>query len=253
MSINKKGEIIVAVDVPTFEEASKIVDSLVDKIDIFKIGSQLFTACGPFIIRYVAAKGKKIFLDLKFHDIPNTVANAVTASVNLNKAVFDLASEDDKRIEISPDAGIFMLTVHTLGGEEMLKRAVEAAESQAKELGVLRPKIVGITVLTSDVKTENVAQIVLERATLAKKCGLDGVVASSCEAAMIRKELGEDFIIITPGIRPSGADAGDQKRVTTPSEAIKNGSNFLVIGRPIVKADDLAVAAENILKEINNL
>jgi orotidine-5'-phosphate decarboxylase len=143
-----------------------------------------------------------------------------------------------------------MLTVHIQGGAEMLKKAAEAAAKTAKLIGVQKPLIVGITVLTSEEKDSNIRSLVLERAGLAQQCGLDGVVASSEEAADIRRQFGKDFVIVTPGIRPSGADAGDQKRVTTPKEAIRNGSDFLVVGRPIVQADDPAVAAKAILKEI---
>ncbi|MBF0522190.1 MAG: orotidine-5'-phosphate decarboxylase [Candidatus Omnitrophica bacterium] len=241
--MNKKGQLIVALDVPSFEEARKLIDTLSPVVDIFKVGSQLFTACGPIAVRYIAGLGKKVFLDLKYHDIPNTVASAVVAAVALNQDVFTAANRDKQN-------GIFMLTVHTLGGKEMLSFAQEAAKKTAAQLGVLKPMIVGITVLTSDAKTENITETVLSRARLAKDAGLDGVVASSQEAALIRKEFGKDFIIVTPGIRPKGADVGDQKRVTTPADAIDNGSNFLVVGRPIVAAADPAKAAKEILKEM---
>lgn len=226
----KNDKLIVALDVETFDEAKKLIEVLGPSVDMFKVGSQLFTTLGPQIISYLADRKKKVFLDLKYHDIPNTVANAVSAATGLN--------------------GIFMMTVHTIGGEEMLKRAAEAALKKAKSLNVPKPFVVGITVLTSDERNDNVAATVLERARLAKSCGLDGVVASSQEAKLIRKELGKDFLIITPGIRPSGEDVGDQKRVTTPKEAIENGSNFLVVGRPIVKASDPLTAAKKILEEI---
>jgi orotidine-5'-phosphate decarboxylase len=231
--MKRKPELIVALDVDTLDEAKNLVKLLGDLVSIYKVGSQLFTAYGPAAIQAVLAPGKKVFLDLKFHDIPNTVANAVTSAVGL-----------------SNNGGIMMCTVHTLGGVEMLKKSVDAAHNKAKSLGIQRPYIVGITVLTSDTNVDNMADIVLQRAQWAKEAGLDGVVASSLEAQLIRKKFGEDFIIVTPGIRPKGAEAGDQKRVTTPLEAISNGSNFLVVGRPIVAASNPRQATEQILNEI---
>jgi len=230
-----KGQLIVALDVDTFDEAKRLVDTLGDDVGIFKIGSQLFTALGPEIIHYLLKAGKKVFLDLKFHDIPNTVANAVSAAAGLREG----------------NQGVFMCTLHTVGGKEMLERAVAAATKTAQNIGVTRPLLVGITVLTSEEKRDNISQLVLERALLAKETGLDGVVASSQEAALIRENLGDDFVIVTPGIRPAGAQAGDQKRVTTPADAISNGSDFLVVGRPIVKAENPSKAAKQILEDIN--
>jgi orotidine-5'-phosphate decarboxylase len=142
-----------------------------------------------------------------------------------------------------------MYTMHIAGGEEMMQRALEAAQKTAQSTGLRRPLALGITVLTSEDSGDNIQLLVLKRALLAKKVGLDGVVASAKEAAMLRKELGKDFVIVTPGIRPAGADAGDQKRVETPASAIAAGSSFLVVGRPIVKAADPRSAAESILKE----
>lgn len=246
---DRKEQLIVALDVPSFEEARQLIDRLKEVVDIFKVGSQLFTACGPVVIRYISAMGKKVFLDLKYHDIPNTVSSAIESAVSLNQQVHSVNNEKYD----SHSHGIFMLTVHTLGGKEMLKAAQEAAYHKSKEWGVLNPKIVGITVLTSDSETKDIKDIVLTRARLAKESGLDGVVASSQEAMMIRQEFGKDFIIVTPGIRPLGADTQDQKRITTPSEAIHNGSSFLVVGRPIVKAQDPVLATEEILKEMNNI
>jgi len=246
---NPKDKLIVALDVPTFEEARELIDKLDEAVNIFKVGSQLFTACGPVVIRYLLSQGKKVFLDLKFHDIPNTVANAVSAAVVLGEPGHQMMNEKQEGVEFS-EKGLLMLTVHTVGGREMLQRAVEAGTKQAQMIGVMKPLIVGITVLTSEERRDNIAQIVLERAALARDSGLDGVVASSEEAAIIRQEFGDQFVIVTPGIRPAGTDAGDQKRVTTPAEAMANGSNFLVVGRPIVKAENPLSAAENILEEI---
>ncbi len=233
----KKPQLIVALDVETLSEAKKIVHQLSSVVDYFKVGSQLFTAYGPKAIECVTSKGKKVFLDLKFHDIPNTVGSAVRSVVGLSKS-------------LGVKQAVSLLTIHTVGGSEMLKYAAQTAHLFAKELKVVRPKILGITVLTSDVSLTNTREIVLERATLAYDCGLDGVVASCQEAAYIRQKFGKDFIIVTPGIRPAGQDAQDQKRIATPSEAIKSGSNFLVVGRPIVQTSDPHQAAQQILKEM---
>ncbi|MBN1870094.1 MAG: orotidine-5'-phosphate decarboxylase [Candidatus Omnitrophica bacterium] len=229
-----KPQLIVALDVDTLYEAKGLIDVLGRDVEIFKVGSQLFTACGPVVVRHLLKAGKKVFLDLKYHDIPNTVANAVRAAVNLKEG----------------SQGIFMCTLHTAGGREMLKRASEAATEAALAAKVKRPLLLGITALTSDEKKDSIGQFVLKKALLAKECGLDGVVASSQEAALVRKHLGRDFMIVTPGIRPAGAEADDQKRITTPSEAQAQGSDFLVVGRPIVKAEDPREAARHILKEM---
>ena len=235
-----KPHLILALDVDNFEQARKLIDDVADSVEIFKVGSQLFTAYGPFITRYLQSKGKKVFLDLKFHDIPNTVASAVKSAVAL--------SVPPNR---DPDfAPIFMLTVHTSGGKEMLEAALQAAETQSKALGVARPLIVGVTVLTSTAKEAGTQELVLQRARLAKEAGLDGVVASVEETAAIRKELGKNFLIVTPGIRPADTSLNDQKRVATPAIAILQGSNFLVVGRPIVQAASPRTAALQILKEM---
>jgi orotidine-5'-phosphate decarboxylase len=230
----RKAQLIIALDVDTPAEAGKLVKVLGRDVEIYKVGSQLFTACGPAIVQDLLKAGKKVFLDLKFHDIPNTVANAVTAAMSIRHK----------------DRTVFMCTLHVQGGPEMLKRAVEAAAKTSQAENVQRPLLLGITVLTSDAKGDSIGHLVLERALLAKEAGLDGVVASSQEAAMIRQRLGDDLIIVTPGIRPAGAEAGDQKRVTTPSEAQANGSDFLVVGRPVVKAQDPSRAVKQILEEL---
>ena len=230
----ERAQLIVALDVDTLEEAGKLVQTLGDQVDIYKVGSRLFTRYGPEAVRQVLRADKQVFLDLKFHDIPNTVAAAMRSAVHL--------AENGR--------GIMMCTVHTVGGKEMLQRAVEAAQKEAQITGVKRPWLVGITVLTSDQKKDSIFSLVLERAIWARESGLDGVVASTQEAAMIRRKLGKDFVIVTPGIRPQGAAADDQKRVATPADAIKNGSNFLVVGRPVINAADPATAAKQILEEI---
>jgi orotidine-5'-phosphate decarboxylase len=235
-----KPKLILALDLETFEEARKLIDDLGDSVEIFKVGSQMFTAYGPFITRYLQSKGKKVFLDLKFHDIPNTVASAVKSAVGLS-----VSPNND-----SGFAPIFMLTVHTLGGKEMLEAAVKAAHEKAKSLNVQRPLIVGVTVLTSTTKDAGTQELVLQRARLAKEAGLDGVVASVEEAEGIRRELGKDFLIVTPGIRPADASLNDQKRVATPQAAIKQGSNFLVVGRPIIQDPSPRRAAQKILEDM---
>ncbi len=255
----KKPEIIVALDVDTLEEVRNLVDVLGDRVNIYKIGSQIFTACGPAAARFVMARGKQVFLDLKFHDIPNTVASAVRSAVGLVQAVERNAPMSKENA--SSLGGLLMLTVHTSGGEDMMWAAAESAKQAAADFGVSRPLVVGVTVLTSQPGLpaegltcgkhgDKIMLHVLERAALARDAGLDGVVASCHEAAAIRREFGQDFVIVTPGIRPAGSDAGDQKRVATPKAAVDSGSNYLVIGRPIVKAADPRQAVADIFKDM---
>ena len=249
--IKNSPQLIVALDVNTLAEVRELVEQLDPVVDIYKIGSQLFTASGPAAVRFVEARGKKVFLDLKFHDIPNTVASAVSSSVSLNVAM-ERSSTDFHDRKKPAQQSVFMMTIHTCGGAEMMKAAAEAAAKSADKIGVERPLVVGVTVLTSDSKEANISDLVLERAKLAKASGLDGVVASCHESRMLRDTFGKDFVIVTPGIRPAGGDAGDQKRIATPAEAKKNGSSFLVVGRPIVAAKDPLAAAKAILAEIKN-
>ena len=228
-------QLIVALDVDTLEEAQAVVGRLGKDVEIYKVGSQLFTACGPAAVRYLLKAGKRVFLDLKFHDIPNTVAQAVSAAVGLREG----------------GRGIFMCTLHASGGSEMLRQAVSVATKTAQKNGVTRPLLVGITVLTSEEKRDNILKLVLEKARLAKESGLDGVVASCQEAVMLRDEFGKDFVIVTPGIRPEGSKAEDQKRAATPQEAVASGSDFIVVGRPIIKADNPSEVTKRILSIIN--
>ncbi|HOX54078.1 MAG: orotidine-5'-phosphate decarboxylase [Candidatus Omnitrophica bacterium] len=202
-----KDKLIVALDVDTLGEAEKFVDKLCPAVNMFKVGSQLFTACGPQAVQMITKKGAKVFLDLKSYDIPNTVKKAVEAASKLR---------------------VFMLTVHLSGGKEMLQAAASVPN---------RPKIVGVTILTSQ-SEDNTANRVLDLARLAKEAGLDGVVCSVAETKMIKKELGKDFLVVNPGIRPKDAQANDQKRVATPKEAIEAGADFIVMGRPILEAKD---------------
>lgn len=209
-----KEKVIVALDVSTLKEEERLLDILSPYIKIFKIGMELFYSCGQKAIDIVKRYDKDVFLDLKFHDIPNTVKNAAKAATRL---------------------GVFMFNVHASGGTEMMKLALEGSQEEADKSGVDRPKILGVTVLTSIPCTKDQ---VLSLAKLAEGSGLDGVVASPQEAALIRKETGKSFIIVTPGIRPEGTDKEDQKRTATPEEAFKAGADYIVIGRPITKAKD---------------
>ena len=233
-----KDKLIVALDVDTLDKAGYFVDKLYPAVKLFKIGSQLFTACGKEVVDMVRDKGARVFLDLKFHDIPNTVKASASAAVNMGHLAGRL------------DSTIFMMTAHTAGGKAMLEAAVCGAGEKAAGLKIKRPFIVGVTVLTSEAPAGNTADLVLERALLAKNAGLDGIVCSVHEAAAVRKACGEDFIIVTPGIRPKGADAQDQKRIATASQALKAGASFIVVGRPILEAQDPLKAAKDILEEL---
>ncbi len=240
-----RDRLIVALDVPSAAQARQIVQSIGEAANTYKIGKQLFTAEGPQIVRDLVASGRKVFLDLKFYDIPNTVAAAVREAAKLN---------------------VSMLTVHASGGSRMLKAAAEgAAQSSAK------PMVLAVTVLTSlsdadlselgvptDVQTQ-----VLRLGSLALNAGCGGLVASAKEASELRRELGPDFAIVTPGIRPGGPSLpavgkggdstrpDDQMRVLTPKEAIAAGATYLVVGRPILEAADPATAAKQIGQEID--
>jgi len=219
-------EIILALDVDTLEEAESFVDKLYPKIKIFKVGSHLFTAYGPKIIDLLHKKGAEVFLDLKYFDIPNTVAQAVAAAVRLN---------------------VKMLTLHISGGQEMLKAAVTSAKEQAGALNNHPPLLIGVTVLTSQ-KTN--PREVLKLAKQGIACGLDGVVCSAQEGAMLRRKIKNNFLMVTPGIRPDASGEDDQKRVATISQAIKAGSDFLVIGRPILRAAEPLLQTEKMLGDL---
>jgi len=224
-----KTEIILALDVDSPSKAKRFVNKLYPKVKTFKVGLQLFSAAGPAIIKFINRKGGSVFLDLKFFDIPNTVANAVRQAVRLK---------------------VKMFTLHISGGEAMLRAAVEAVKKESASLGVKEPLLIGVTVLTSVNKTKATTDEVLKKAKLAKDAGLDGAVCSAQEAAAVRKACGEDFIIVTPGIRPKGADVGDQKRVATAKDAIAAGASYIVVGRPILEAKDPLEVVEGLIKEI---
>lgn len=233
--------IILALDVPGYDEAMELVRTFGESIDIFKIGLELFTSAGPRIVEDINAAGKKIFLDLKFHDIPNTVSKSALAAARL---------------------GVFMFNVHTCGGSDMMKQTADALVKYSLDNNVTRPKLIGVTVLTSvDSSTlrndmgvgADMPDQVRHLASLAKESGLDGVVASPEDAADLRARFGKDFLIVTPGVRPSWSAKDDQKRISTPKAALQNGASYLVIGRAITSAPDPLEALKKIESEIEGL
>jgi orotidine-5'-phosphate decarboxylase len=248
-----KDKLIVALDLSTLYEAERLVDKLYPAgIKKFKVGNQLFTACGPDAVKMVGRKGGLVFLDLKFHDIPNTVFSGVVSGTGITCEMISIKAEVNNNVSPSVTWPVFMMTVHIdlPGSKEMLIKAVEGAEQKAKEMKRDKPYILGVTVLTSDNYGLDSSEIVLQKAKLAQEAGLDGVVCSVHEVAAVREACGKDFIIVTPGIRPKGASTHDQKRTATAREAIKAGSDFLVIGRPILEAKDPIFVVDNILKEL---
>lgn len=233
-----KDRIILALDVPDFDEALRIVYQFEEHVGTFKVGSELFTAVGPEIIKKINTMGKKVFLDLKFHDIPNTVAKSAAAAARL---------------------GAFMFNVHTLGGLEMMKQAAEAVRKISLEANIDRPRLIGVTILTSIDQSVlqdelgiglRMSAQVKHLAGLAYRAGLDGVVASPEDAGNLRAHFGKDFLIVTPGIRPSWASPDDQKRMLTPKEALRRGADYLVIGRAILSQPDPVNALKRIEEEI---
>lgn len=229
---NGRESLIVALDVSNVEKARTLVAQLGESVSFYKVGNELFTAVGPDLVRDLVASGKKVFLDLKFHDIPNTVVGAVRSATSL---------------------GVSLLTVHASGGSKMLQAAAQAAaQSTAK------PTVLAVTVLTSLASTDlddiaisgSLEAQVLRLANLAINAGCGGIVASAQEAASLRQALGSGFTLVTPGIRPAGTVAADQARVVTPEDAIRAGANFLVVGRPITAADDPRHAAQAITQQI---
>ena len=228
----EKDRLIVALDVSSAAQARRIVQAIGEAATTYKVGKQLFTAEGPQLVRELISSGRKVFLDLKYHDIPNTVGAAVRSAAEL---------------------GVTMLTVHASGGSKMLKAAVEAAAQSAA-----KPTVLAVTVLTSlsdsDLQEIGIAGTVLPQVlrlgTLARKAGCGGLVASAHEARELRPELGQGFAIVTPGVRPAGSDVGDQARVVTPQAAITAGATHLVVGRPILESAYPAKAVADILADI---
>jgi len=225
------GRVIVPLDVESSDEALTWVDRLGDQGEFYKVGLELYTRAGPEVVRELIDRGKRVFLDLKLHDIPNTVAGAVRAA---------------------SDLGVDLLTVHASGGPTMLDAAARARS------GGLR--LLAVTVLTSLSPDEmstvwgreirSVREEVGRLAVLAQEGGMDGIVASALEASWVRSQVGDDFVIVTPGIRPAGADRGDQSRVATPTDAIRAGADYLVVGRPITQAADPAAALAAVIEEV---
>ncbi|MGC2766412.1 MAG: orotidine-5'-phosphate decarboxylase [Candidatus Acidiferrum sp.] len=236
-----RSSLIVALDFDSLSSALKFAKQVADLVGMFKIGSQLFTTAGPEAVRQVAQLGTGIFLDLKFHDIPNTVAGAVLASAAM--------------------PGVQLVNVHALGGTAMMRAAAQAA-SAGVPMGADRTRLLAVTILTSmDQKAIREVGIggapksrVVKLAKLAQKAGVDGVVASVQEAKAIRKACGREFLIATPGVRPKdngvGAKKDDQARTATPREAIKAGADFIIVGRPILAAADPRAAAQQVVDEI---
>jgi orotidine-5'-phosphate decarboxylase len=231
--------VICALDTKDIDEAKKLCVAIKPYVGMVKLGLEFFTMHGPQGIAAISAAGIPIFLDMKFHDIPNTVAEAVRSAIRMSVSI---------------------ITVHTLGGEDMMKAAAMAAEDEAKRLKKPKPMIFGVTILTSMDKEDisdvgigrSVAKQVEILAKLARKSGLEGVVCSPHEIAKVKTVCGSDFKTIVPGIRPKSSEVGDQKRVMTPGEAIKNGADYLVIGRPITKALKPVEAAKSIYLQLLN-
>ena len=233
-----KDKLIVALDVDTSDRALALVQELKDSVGMFKVGMQLFTAAGPDIVRRIVSEGSRVFLDLKYHDIPNTVAMAAIEATRL---------------------GVSLFNIHTAGGNEMMKRAADAVAETAARENLKAPKILGVTLLTS-VDHETLQQIGIQGrpstvvgrlAKLAQESGLDGVVASAQEIEVIREAVPRNnFLILTPGIRSATDQVQDQRRTMNAAEAIRAGADYLVVGRPIIAAANVAAAAERFVAEI---
>jgi orotidine-5'-phosphate decarboxylase len=234
-----KDRIVLALDVDTAEEALVLVEKLTDYVGVFKIGMQLFNSAGPDIVNKVHELGGRVFVDLKLHDIPNTVGSAGKVLTRLNS---------------------YMFNVHAAGGREMMRQAAQDSKSEAEKLGIEAPLILAVTVLTSISEKElaeemfisdmKVEDLVVKWALMAKESGLGGVVCSPQEIVPIRQACGPDFKIVTPGIRPLWSAANDQKRITTPRQALDQGADYMVIGRPIVQAANPCEAAQMIIDEL---
>jgi orotidine-5'-phosphate decarboxylase len=237
-TITSRDRIVLALDVDDDHDALAIVAELKDSVGVFKVGHQLFTAYGPDIVRRIIGMGGRVFLDLKYHDIPNTVAKASAEAVKLGVSIFN---------------------VHSLGGIDMMKAAAESAKETAEKYNLPAPTVLAVTILTSmDEKSmrkelkimRSLQREVAHLARLAQRAGMHGVVASPQEIKLLRRAVRGEFVILTPGVRPAWADKDDQKRVMTPGEAVKAGADYIVVGRPVLKARDRKAAVEKILEEI---
>ncbi len=229
--------LIVALDFHKLADVKNLVKDLGDSVVFYKVGMELFYSVGAEVVDWLKSQNKKIFLDLKLHDIPNTVAGGLCSLMKL---------------------GADILNVHAAGGFTMMKTAAEALREESAKMEIAKPKLIAITILTSINQAEwygaqNISEQVVSFAKIAQDAGLDGVVASPQEAKLIRENCGEKFLIVTPGIRPAGSDINDQSRISTPAAAIKNGANYLVVGRPIRAADNPKLATEKILAEISEV
>jgi orotidine-5'-phosphate decarboxylase len=234
-----KDRIVLALDVDSQEQALTLVKELAQDVGVFKVGMQLFNSAGPDIVRQINELGGRVFVDLKFHDIPNTVAAAGRVMARLNA---------------------FMFNVHAAGGKEMMAQVVADVKDEASRLGIDPPKILAVTVLTSISQQQleeemlisgwDVKDVVVKWAQMAQEAGIDGVVCSPREITAIREACGSDFLIVTPGIRPAWSEKNDQKRITTPRQALEMGTDYMVIGRPIVKAENQRQAARKIIEEL---
>ena len=231
--MTEKTRLMVALDVPELNVALELVDRLGDQVEWYKVGKQLFTHYGPVVLKELKSRGRNVFLDMKFHDIPNTVAQAIRSAALI---------------------GADIINVHASGGPAMLAAAAEAGRETGKT-------VIAVTVLTS-MDAEQLqalgilatpAEQVLRLARLTQAAGLPGVVCSALELPMLRREFGSDFLTLVPGIRPAGAAAGDQKRIMTPAQAAAAGANYIIVGRPIVAAPDPATAAQAVLAELRSV
>ncbi len=237
MKLASQDRLIVALDMPDASSAMELVEKLGNLIFTYKVGIELFTAVGPEILKWLRQKGKRLFLDLKFHDIPRSVSSAILS-----------AARND----------VFMVNIHLSGGETMVRETVTKVKEISKKEEKKPPLIIGVTVLTSllgdDLKrmgiNKDLEALVRDFAVMAEQNGLDGVVASAREARMIKENSGQNFLIVTPGIRLKEDSSGDQERVATPKEAIEAGADFLVVGRPITEAPDPCRITQKILSEI---
>ena len=237
MQNTQKNPIICAIDTTNVEQAKRLSQQLSGSIGALKLGLEFFTANGAAGVAQIASQAFPVFLDLKFHDIPNTVSKAIKATAGIDT---------------------FLMTVHTQGGKAMMRASADAAAEVAVITGKKRPMVVGVTILTSMDQNDlgsigvssSVSDQVVRLAELAQASGLDGIVCSPHEIDLIRKACGADFKLVVPGIRPAGSDAGDQKRVLTPKEAVDKGADYLVIGRPITEAADPKAAAQAIWESI---